>query len=133
MNARKKRTPRQKAVDKADRAFSDYIRERDGWTCQTYGCRKSRAGGDVMQCGHLFTRKNYSTRWDEDNAKCQCAGCNLRHEYDPSPFTKTFLDKIGKPGWDELYARHHQVKKYKTFEIEEIADFYRNKLREVSK
>jgi hypothetical protein len=83
----------------------------------------------MIQCGHLFTRRNYSTRWDEDNAKAQCSGCNMRHEHDPWPFTQTFIDEIGADGVDELHAKHVKVCKLKTFEILEIAKEYEDKLK----
>ena len=62
----------------ADRWFSEFIRLRDAGpdgrvTCVTCSHTDHWRG---LQCGHLVTRGHQSTRFDENNASCQCRGCN---------------------------------------------------------
>ena len=62
-----------------DRVFSIYIRtiqsdENGENTCYTCG----KAGTiKTMQCGHFVSRQYLATRWNVDNCRIQCAGCNL--------------------------------------------------------
>ena len=122
---RGKRTPRQKAIKKADDAFSLYIRGRDK-KCVTCGSEEN------LQCGHLFTRGYYPTRWSENNAFCQCAGCNMRHEYDPYPLTSHFLLVYGEKRYHDLHKRAKTPRKYTTEELNFIANTFTIKLKEIS-
>ena len=119
-----KKTDRQKAVARADAAFSLYIRQRDG--------NQSVTGGTgQMTCSHLFSRTNYSTRWDEMNAFCQSSGENMRHEFDPSVLTMYFINRFGVDAYEALSRKFHAVTKLKTYEIEQIADDYQAKYKEL--
>ena len=111
---------RKQAVKAADKAFSEYIRKRDEY-CVTCGSK------DRLQCGHLFSRVAYSTRWNEHNAAAQCAACNMRHEYDPGPLTLYFLHRSGQDAYEELHSLHKSPMKFKTYQIEELANYYRRK------
>lgn len=128
---KKKKTPAQRrrsAIRKADTAFSLFIRERDYYKCCT--CPKDK-GSAPIQCGHLFTRGFYSTRWEEDNAKAQCAGCNMRHERDPGPMTVVWLEEFGQEGYADISRQANRASNFKTWEIEEIAEKYTKKLEEL--
>jgi hypothetical protein len=114
---------RKQAVNRADTAFSRYIRARDNWTCFT--CHKRGEDKDgVMQCGHLITRAKYSTRWDERNAVCQCSGCNLRHEYQPEILTDAYISHHGVDVYHQLVYASNQPRKLITDEILDIASHY---------
>jgi len=102
---------RRSAVRATDKAFSDYIRARDGWRCVV--CGRTREITSI-QCGHFFSRIGYSTRWDENNAVAQCAACNMRHEYDPWPLTMVYLDRKGQEVIDSLHVIHRRIRKYTT-------------------
>ena len=117
---------RRGAVRAADKAFSDYIRTRDGWRCVVCGRTRETAS---IQCGHLFSRTSYSTRWSETNAVAQCAACNMRHEYDPWPLTLVYLDRDGQEAIDNLHDIHHRTRKYTTDEIQDIAKDFRRRLK----
>jgi len=123
---RKKRSPRQIAVKKADDAFSLYIRARDNFKCVTCGAVEN------IQCGHLFTRSYYAIRWDEENAFCQCAGCNMSHEYDSYPLTSHYLMVNGERRYHELHMKGKKIRKFTTEDLNEIAEVYTAKLREIS-
>lgn len=113
-------------VRKCDMAFSQYIRERDNYVCFTCGRIGSKRDG-VMQCGHLMTRSAYSTRWTEENAFCQCAACNLRHEYDPNPFILRFIACKGYDAYNELYKQHKAPHKFTNGDLEVIAMTYKTR------
>lgn len=120
-----KKPSRKTLVKKADSIFSKYIKERDQ-RCVNCGATSN------LQCGHLFTRTNYSTRWDEINAYCQCAGCNMRHEYDAYPLTRFFITKYGIDSYDKLHQKHKIVgKKWHNSDLEELIENYTNKYNSV--
>lgn len=108
---------RKSLVKAADRAFSRYIVARDK-RCVTCGRRVN------LQCGHLFSRTAYSTRWNPMNAACQCAGCNINHEGDPLPLTDYMVATWGREKIDELHALYHQPFKYKDYQLVELARYF---------
>jgi hypothetical protein len=121
----KQRTSRKSLVRLADKAFGDFIKVRDNDTCVTCG---ASAAETVLDCGHLFSRVAYSTRWDERNAFAQCRGCNLRHEHDPGPLTIVFLKKYSDAAYDTLHRLHRITVKYHDADLQALATEYRNKL-----
>lgn len=112
---------RKALVKEADRVFSLYIRKRDGH-CVCCGTTEN------LQCGHLFTRGTYSTRWDEDNAFAQCGGCNLKHEHDTYPLTNYFLNRFGKAAYDELYKKHKTPAKFTNADLRDLIKKYKELL-----
>lgn len=106
-----------------DKLFSLYIRLRDGYTCKVCGSR------DRPQCGHIFSRVSLSTRWDDSNAVCQCASCNMRHEFDPYPLNNWYITQYGKEKWDDLYRQWHKVRQWKLWELEELEAKLKEKLQ----
>lgn len=85
-----------------------------------------------IQCGHLFSRVSLATRWDvHEGGNCfpNCAGCNIKHEYDPYPMNNWYIQKFGKDAWDKLYARWHTVSPSltKTF-LRERIEWFKNEL-----
>lgn len=108
-------------VKKIDKILSEYIRKRDG-ACVVCGSTEN------LTNGHLFTRRAYSTRWEELNCHCQCWACNYRHEFDFYPFQTWFVSKYGQEQYDELYRVHRTPKKFRMSDLEEIYEHYRQKL-----
>lgn len=104
---------RKKAVLAADKAFSLMIRNRDR-RCVVCGSTER------LTCGHLFSRAHYSTRWDPENAFCQCAPCNFRHEFDPGPLTLYYLSLYGAAKYSALHARFSRPAKLSVEDIREI-------------
>ena len=123
----KKPINRGRLIIRADEAFSLYIRERDGFVCFTCGMKGQLRDG-VMQCGHLISRRSYSTRWDELNAHCQCRGCNFRHEYDYEVYRAAFVFRYGEEAYQKLYAKSKSLQKVSNAELEEIAGYYTARL-----
>lgn len=115
---------RKKLVKKLDTAFSLYIRTRDKFICQT--CGKTRPEV-IIQCGHLFSRQSYSTRWDERNAFAQCASCNFYHEADFEPLRQAFLRKYDQDIYDSVYRAYRQTKKFIDADLVGFIDYFKEK------
>ena len=111
-----KKPSRKTLIKNLDKAVSEYIRKRDQW-CVQCGSTKN------LTNGHIFTRKNYSTRFDisyEGNCHCQCWSCNFRHGFDQWEYFKWYIDKFGQEKFDELRRRHKTVRKFKNHELQEL-------------
>ena len=120
LKPKKKKSERKKLVERLDKVFSLYIRRRDE-RCVCCGTDKN------LQCGHLFSRNSYSTRWNEKNAYCQCASCNYRHEFDAYPLTNFFLRIWGQEAYDELHTLYSTQTKFGNGILEEMIAYYRGK------
>ena len=94
-------------VRECDKAFSDLVRERDGWRCVLCG-EKDR---DLLDAGHFLDRGHFATRWSEMNVHCQCKSCNNLHRYDKWPYTEWMLNKYGQKRIDELHRIYNTVTK----------------------
>jgi hypothetical protein len=95
---RKDRTTRKGWIRKLDHIVTEIVRLKES-KCITCG-----AGGN-LDCGHLFSRVAYSTRWDLVNCHAQCKACNFRHEHDAYKYTKWFIEHYGEEVYDELHRR----------------------------
>lgn len=113
MISKPKKSSRKKLVKLCDKEMSLYVRERDK---RCVLCGKT----NQLTCGHLLTRRNYSTRWDFGNCFCQCSGCNYRHEFNAAPFTLWFIHKFGLSTYEDLEARHNGIVKLKEADLEGI-------------
>jgi hypothetical protein len=129
----RKRTEKQKLIDKLDDVFQMCIRYRDNFTCIT--CGKKFPRGERVDChaGHYIGRGNYSTRWDEENVNCQCRSCNLKqsnndaeiwHEYE-----KQLELKYGRGTVERLIQKKHQIFKYNKGWMLDMIDFYEKALK----
>lgn len=88
---------------KLDAIFSLYIRQKyevDGLVeCYTCGVQKPLKS---MQNGHFYSRSNLSVRWDEDNCRCQCVGCNVYKSGNYIVYTQKMLAELGAEKFAEL-------------------------------
>ena len=67
---------------KADKAFSLWVRDRDG------GCIPSSWFPDIacngnLQCAHVISRRYHAVRWDGANAVAACAAHHLYGTFHP--------------------------------------------------
>jgi len=116
-----KTSPRKRLVKKLDNIFSLYIRARDKDKCFTCGTKQNPT------CGHLITRSKYSVRWDEKNAFCQCASCNLHHEYNSHIFTSAYIKKFGAPAYMALVRLANKSHKFLDSELEALYQHFKTK------
>ncbi len=93
-----------------DTIFSNYIRERDNWTCQRCGKqydKSSTSDRQGLHCSHYWGRGHEGTRFDPDNCIALCYGCHrlwghgdLRDDY------KAYMEtRLGKQGFKNLEIR----------------------------
>lgn len=88
-----------------DRVFSIWIRK-DAKEC--YTCKKK---GVTLQCGHFVSRTYLATRWEPDNCRPQCVGCNIYGNGKPLDFEERLIEDLGLQRVLELKQMRHQVLK----------------------
>ena len=77
-------------VAELDRLTSLIVRRRDR-RCVT--CGEARG----LQCSHFYSRRYLQTRFDLRNCHAMCAGCNRRHNTDPTEYLCFMNERYG-PG-----------------------------------
>jgi hypothetical protein len=121
-------------VDKLDRAFSDYIRQRDclpGTEINVcISCGKTQYWKE-SDCGHYVNRKHMSTRFNEKNCNAQCKYCNRFCEGNMSGYTLGLIKKYGADIIEFLVYLKNKTVKYSQFEIDELTKYYKLKTKEL--
>ena len=127
-----KKRKRSLIVKQLDKVFSEYIRRKDVnlddfvdcFTCgRSYHWKK-------IQAGHFMSRARYSTRWDEENVRPQCYGCNVMQQGRQFEFAKN-LDKESQGKADAMHVASLQTVKFADYELEEMIEDYKQKLNEI--
>ncbi len=120
MSMKTKSVPLPKLLEKAQKVFNSWIRNRDeGQLC--ISC--NNLGN---QAGHYFPVKGYSiVRYDEINVNIQCAGCNLYKHGNPQQYRIGLVRKYGEDVVKDLEERaQRRVYKWTRDELEEIIKKY---------
>ena len=127
-------TGRSEELAKADRAFSLYIRTRDS---QKYGGTEFKciSCGRVLPIeqaddGHYCDRMHMATRFHELNVWAQCIECNRFKDGNISNYRERLVGLIGEDAVSELEQLHYTTKKLDVFDLREIANKYKNKIKE---
>ncbi len=99
--AKRQKSERQKAIIKADKYCSLYVRlshADQNWYCTCYTCYKKKHRKDI-QCWHGIGRGYIMVRYDLDNVRPQCWGCNAKHmgNWKTMEFKAHLIDEI----WEE--------------------------------
>lgn len=67
----------------------------------------------VLHAHHIYSRKNYSTRWDLDNSVTLCNGCHLYKAHkDVQEFSDWVISHFGKEYIENLRKKAHTIVQY---------------------
>ena len=96
---------------KIDNVFSQLIRERANWQCESCGLNlyDNRAS---LHCSHLESRRHRALRWHSDNAVAHCFICHEKLGNNRPLFDEWIVGKFGQKRLDWL-----QRQKAKPFKI----------------
>lgn len=116
-------------VASLDKWFSQFIRLTYSTAgqarCYTCGVRKN---WKELQAGHFQSRAKYSTRWDEDNVRPQCAKCNIQNGGQQYSFgLKLNTEREGLA--DEVLQKSNTIRKFSNTELEEMETHYREQVK----
>jgi hypothetical protein len=122
------KTKRKSLIDKLDKEFSIYIRNRDAKggiaECVTCGIQKEVK---QLQCGHFMSRKHYSTRWDEVNCQVQCYTCNVMRYGEQYKFGLYLNSNYVSDMAEQLLNKSRETVKLADWELEEMIENYKIK------
>jgi len=124
----KKKLSRSKIVKKLDAEFSRYIRlkysDHNGYV-KCYTCNRIKHYKDSMQNGHFMSRRYYSTRWNEDNCRPQCYGCNCHAQGRSYEFSLNLNKEYGYEISLELLQLSKETVKISNPELIEKTEYYK--------
>jgi len=114
--------------DRADTFFSNFIRSRDGWTCQK--CKKYYPEGhrQGLHCSHFFSRRHQSTRYYSKNACAHCFSCHQYLGGNPIEFAKWIEEYLGDEEYEKLIQRKNTICKRTKKEKLEVAKHWKAQL-----
>jgi hypothetical protein len=117
----KKLTPLPKLLQKAQKVFNAWVRNRD----RERGCIS--CGGNVDHAGHYFNQGQHSgLRFDETNVHGQCAGCNLFKHGNLIEYGMGIVNRYGAVYHIVLLdkSRTNKIRKWTRSELEDIISQY---------
>lgn len=106
-----------------DRVFSLYIRAKYPKECYTCG----KIGG-TLQNGHFVSRSYLATRFNEDNCRPQCVGCNLFGGGKPLDFEEHLKKELGAKRVEALKKSRHTITILSPAWYQERIDYYKSML-----
>lgn len=123
---------KQKSISKLkaelDRLFSIYIRTsyaNDFGQASCYTCGKVDDWQN-LQNGHFISRAHMNTRYDEQNCRVQCPGCNVFKSGNMVEYSRRLLKELGEKGFTELTNRKDVIKQFTRKDYEELIKKYKN-------
>ena len=100
-------------IDILDRLFSKLIRL--GGKCKKCGRKEN------LQCAHIHSRRNFNTRWDEDNAVALCCYHHLFWAHkEPVQFSEWVKERMGEKRYNDLRIRANTPVKGQDLHLVEI-------------
>lgn len=125
-----KKPSKSKLVKKLDAVFSIFVRmsnaDHKGF-CECVTCGRKYHWKDI-QAGHFMSRKHYSTRWDEDNVKPQCRGCNIFNQGEQYRYSVYLGNELS----ESLLNKSREIVKFSINDIEELIEYYQGEIKKIS-
>ena len=87
----------QQLINLLDKEVSIYVRNKaavNGW-CFCYTCGAPHPVSEI-DAGHYISRRYYATRYELDNIRPQCSGCNKYRGGEPVKFRMRLVEEIGE-------------------------------------
>lgn len=97
--------------DPTDAVFSELVRERANWCCETCQRYCPKDVNKRLDCSHIFSRRHMATRWHPENAIAQCFLCHHDAGSDPVEFVCKLETILGRAQIDRMRVRSHGILK----------------------
>lgn len=116
-------------LNKADKIFSLYVRQRDAdengiIRCISCGAFRQWRKAD---CGHFLKRQHMATRFDEVNCNCQCKPCNGFEQGNNVGYRIGLIKKYGLEAVEKLEGKQNNTCHMDQFMIDLIEKEYKEK------
>ena len=125
---RKVKSKHYRLMEKAWKLCSEYVRRRDQGRCFTCGDIKE---WKLQQAGHYIHGKHTPIYFHEHNVHCQDVKCNHFLSGNRDVYLRNLQKKYGMEEADRLYNQRDKVHYFKIGELEEIIEYYKEKLETV--
>ncbi len=131
------RSERARAKDRANEAFSLFIRTRDAiettgdveqFVCITCNRTVQLKGND---CGHFIPGRSDAVLYEEHNAHGQCHRCNVYGSGMWVEYEEAMIEKYGEKEVQRLKDLKNVIYKMKAYEFREVASEYKYKLKKL--
>lgn len=113
-----------------DRVFAQFIKFRDSidnhFKC--ISCEQTKPL-DQFNCGHYYSRRYLSLRWNEKNNNGQCVYCNLHLKGNIQGYRTGLISKYGTKVIQELEIIKYQSRKYARFDLEILIKHYKAQIK----
>lgn len=121
-------------IHELDGIFSRYIRKRDTINgkviCFICGAKMHFV---EAQCGHWIDRDQIPTRYDEMNCHALCEDCNCFDTDHRFRYADAMIDKYGESECNRVVIKSKGLQKYMRFELQDLIDFYKAKIKGLAK
>lgn len=121
-------------IGELDDVFSDFIRLRDSnngiVSCFICGARMPWRNSQNM---HYIDRAQMPTRYDEMNCHAGCEECNCFDPNHHDNYRSALILKHGLPGVQTLKLKSQSLQKFMRFELVELIESYKLKVKELKK
>jgi len=116
--------------DKYDALFSNLVRERADYQCETCG-KSYRESPGGFHCSHIFSRRHTRTRYEPDNAMSQCYGCHQKWGSNPVEFYWKLEEILGVGHLEILQEKKNTIFRMRKKDKEEMYKFYKEEYRKM--
>ena len=116
-----------------DKVFSEYIRRRDADMNGKVKCCtcNNKKHWKKMDAGHWLSRGRLATRYHEKNCHAQCITCNQFKSGNPEAYDRFIINKYGMDVFDSLIELSQTEVKWMQFEIDEMVEVYKKKIKDL--
>ena len=98
----------------------------DGEWCRCFTCDKAiKIGTPDCHCGHYLSRRYSPTKYEEDNMRPQCGGCNGYGNGKPVEFERRLKLEIGDDAVEALKVLSTQKWKWDRYDLTEKIKYYK--------
>lgn len=115
MNKKNKKKCKKKWIKKLDALISKIIKA-DG-RCEMCGKKDV-----VLNCAHIYSRRNKAVRWDLRNVLALCVRCHFYTHQNPLEFVAWLKKRFGLKYLLELEKEAHKAKNWS---VKELQDLYK--------
>lgn len=84
-----------------------------------------------LQAGHFVAGRSNAVLFDERGVNSQCYGCNVREHGNTTTYWVWMEEKYGREVIDELISQKNTTVKFRYFELDDIAEKYKEKTRQL--
>jgi hypothetical protein len=117
--------------------FSIFIRTRD--CLKTTGCTSwglcftcgKRYHFKLLQAGHFIPGRHNANLFSEKGVHAQCYNCNVNLRGNPLEYRRQIILMYGENADLTLEIEAQQIKKFTAQELQELYEYYKNKVREL--